>query len=228
MWPFDIFKEKLTAPKKPYVAFHVAKTDSGNFKDFQRRLLTGSNIILVAGKRGSGKTAMGMKFLEFFKKTSRRKVYAVGFEDTKLPYGIKKSNDMDGISNNSVVLIDESAITYGSRDAMKSSNKQLGRIMSIARHKNLSLILIAQNSAMVDLNILRLADTIILKEPSLLQTKFERKAIKEIYEKANKDFKEVENKKAHFYIMDDEFEGLIKFSLPEFWSDDISTSFRNY
>ena len=99
--------------------------------------------------------------------------------------------------------------------------------MAIARHKNLNLILIAQNSAMIDLNVLRLADTIILKEPSLLQAQFERKAIKDMYEKVSSHFKEIENKKSHFYVMDDEFEGMLNYSLPDFWNEDISKSFRN-
>ncbi|MBY9004064.1 MAG: DUF998 domain-containing protein, partial [Candidatus Lokiarchaeota archaeon] len=50
-------------------------------------------------------------------------------------------------------------------------------------HKNLTLVLITQNSAMIDLNVLRLSDTLLFKEPSLLQSKFERKALKDILEK---------------------------------------------
>ena len=72
----------------------------------------------------------------------RKKVYALGFDKAKLPFSIKKAKDIEDISNNSVVLIDEGAITFGSRDSMKSANKQLGKLMTIARHKNLSLILI--------------------------------------------------------------------------------------
>ena len=70
--------------------------------------------------------------------------------------------------------------------------------------------------------------TPILKEPSLLQTKFERKAIKEMYEKVIPHFKELSNKKECFYVMDDEFEGMLKFNLPDFWSEGISKSFSDY
>lgn len=213
---------------EPYSAFSVIKSEKGNFDDFYRRLLKGSNIVLITGKRGSGKTALGMKFLELFKKLSKRKVFAMGFESTRLPFSIKKASSIEEISNNSVVLIDEGAITFGSRDAMKTANKELGKLMSIARHKNLSLILIAQNSAMIDLNVLRLADTIVLKEPSLLQAQFERKAIKEMYEKVSSHFHGLRDKKSHFYVMDDEFEGLLQYSLPEFWSEGISKSFKNF
>jgi hypothetical protein len=222
---FDLFKKKRSA-KESYDPFELVKTEKGDYKDFYRRLLKGSNILLIAGKRGSGKTALGMKFLELFKKTTKRKLFAMGFEHAKLPLGIRKADDIENISNNSFVLIDEGAVTFGSRDSMKTSNKQLGKIMAIARHKNLSLILIAQNSAMIDLNVLRLADTIILKEPSLLQAQFERKAIKDMYVKVSSYFKSLEDRKSHFYVMDDEFEGVLRFSLPDFWSEEISKSFR--
>ena len=225
---FDIIRKKRIQDKTHYLPFSVISNKKGIYEDFHKRLLRGSNIILITGKRGSGKTALGMKFLELFKKSTKRKVYAMGFESTKLPFSIKKAKEIEEISNNSVVLIDEGAITFGSRDAMKSANKQLGKLMAIARHKNLSLILIAQNSAMIDLNVLRLADTIILKEPSLLQAQFERKAIKDMYEKVIPHFKEIKEKKAHFYVMDDEFEGLLNYSLPEFWNDKISKSFKNF
>jgi len=224
---FDFFR-KNKALEKPYNAFTVIKLEKGAYNDFHERLLRGSNIILITGKRGSGKTALGMKFLELFRRLSKKKIFAIGFESARLPFGIKKAADLESIPNNSVALIDEGAITFGSRDAMKSPNKQLGMVMAIARHKNLSLILIAQNSAMIDLNVLRLADTIILKEPSLLQAQFERKAIKDMYVKVNPYFKELNDKKSHFYVIDDEFEGLLKYQLPEFWNEGISKSFQKF
>jgi len=225
----DFFiRNKQAKTKEEYKAFEAVNTHRGDYKDFHKRLLRGSNILLITGKRGSGKTALGMKFLEMFRQCCRKKVYAMGFDNAKLPFSIKKAKDMGEIANNSIALIDEGALTFGSRDSMKSANKGLGKLMAIARHKNLSLILIAQNSAMIDLNVLRLADTIVLKEPSLLQTQFERKAIKDMYEKVKPHFQDVEDKKSHFYVMDDEFEGLLKYSLPEFWSDNISKSFKNF
>jgi hypothetical protein len=83
---------------------------------------------------------------------------------------------------------------------------------------------------MIDLNVMRLSDTIIFKEPSLLQSRFERKSILDLFRKAEEQFKKIENseRKKHFYVLDDEFEGILSFSLPEFWSDKISKSFSKY
>ena len=203
---FDFFRKKQSLP---YVPFEVIETKKGSYDEFHKKLLKNSLILLIVGKRGSGKTAFGMKMLELFRKNTRRKCYAVGYESAKLPWWIKKADTIENIPNNAVALIDEGGVLFSSREAMKSPNKALSRIMAIARHKNLNLILITQSSAMIDLNVLRLADTLLLKEPSLLQSKFERKAIKEMYEKVYPLFKDRKDKNQYTYIWDDEFEGLV-------------------
>lgn len=222
---FDFFK-KFKKDEAPFIPFSLVNTEKGDYNSFYNKLLNYSLIMLINGKRGSGKTALGMKFLELYKKKTKKKSYVLGYEDTNLPRWIKKVDDIEKIPNNSAALIDEGAVSFFSRDSMKKSHKDLSKLMAIARHKNLVMILITQSSAMIDLNVLRLADTILLKEPSLLQSKFERKAIKEIYEKAMPHFKE--EKKERFYVFDDEFEGLLKHGLPSFWNEDVSKSFKNF
>lgn len=228
---FSIFKRKRKRKiEVNFKAFDVINSKAGKYDYFYKQLLRKSLIMLITGKRGSGKTSLGMKFLELFTKLTKKKCYAVGFSKSKIPRWIKKVEDTEKIKNNSVALLDEGALLFSSREAMKQPNKIISKIMAIARHKNLTLILIAQNSAMIDLNVLRLADVILLKEPSLLQTKFERKAIKEMYEKVIplfKDIKETEKKK-YVYLWSDEFEGLLRYDLPEFWNESISKGFRYF
>ena len=225
---FDIFK-KVKKKKKaevPYTAFCTTHVGRGNYKKFYKKMLNYSVIMLIIGKRGSGKTALGMKFLEAFNKETKKKCYIMGYKNTKLPSWIKKVEDIGKIPNNSVALIDEGAVSFFSRESMKEANKALSKIMAVARHKNLTLMLITQNSAMIDLNVLRLADTLLLKEPSLLQSKFERKALKEMYEDAMPLFKQYEERNDKVHVLDDEFEGMLSFTLPEFWSEKVSKSFK--
>lgn len=211
----------------PFIPFEVVEGKKGDYELFNKKLLNSSLILLIIGKRGSGKTAFGMKLIELFHRKTKKRLYTVGYEHAKLPFWLKKAETIEDIPNNAIALIDEGAILFFSRESMKNPNKALSKIMTIARHKNLTLILITQSSAMIDLNVLRLADTLLLKEPSLLQSKFERKAIKEMYENVQPMFKDKENSKQYTYVWDDEFEGLIKFSLPSFWNESISKSFKN-
>jgi hypothetical protein len=107
----------------------------------------------------------------------------------------------------------------------------LGKLMAIARHKNLNLILITQSTAMIDVNVLRLADILLLKQPSLLQSEFERKALQKIYKKVHPLFKKIEKqekKEKYFYVWGDDFQGMLKYNLPEFWNQSISKSFQEF
>jgi hypothetical protein len=225
---FDLFRNiGKKEGKEPYIPFEVVNTEKGSYEEFLGKLKNSSLVILIVGKRGSGKTSLGMKLLEFFNKERNKKCYTLGYESTRLPWWLKKADSIEKIPNNSIALFDEGAVLFSSRDSMNSVNKELGKIMAIARHKNLTLVLITQNTGMIDLNVLRLADTLLLKEPSLLQSNFERKALKDIYTKIKPEFEKIEEKKSHFYIWDDEFQGMVKYSLPSFWSEKISTSFKN-
>ena len=81
------------------------------------------------------------------------------------------------------------------------------------------------NSAMLDLNVLRLADVLLFKEPSLLQSRFERKNLQDMFQKVGESFKDLENKKNYSYVISDDFEGVVHSELPEFWNESISKSF---
>jgi ABC-type phosphate transport system substrate-binding protein len=222
-------KEKPSKQERArYKKMALVETKKGDYEKFTNKLLKKSIIMLIIGKRGSGKTSLGMKLLEFFRYSGIRKCYVVGYASTKLPAWMKKVESIEKAPENAVVLIDEGAIGYFSRDSMKQANKMLSKIMTIARHKNLTVIIITQNSAMLDINVLRLADTLVFKEPSLLQSRFERKALKDMFEKVAPHFKKLNEPKANFYVWDDDFEGLLSYDLPAFWSDEISRSFKGF
>jgi len=150
----------------------------------------------------------------------------LGYERVRLPLWIKKVNSVEEARMNSVVLIDEGALAFSAREAMRDVNKTIGKIMAIARHKGLTLIFISQSSAMIDVNVLRLVDVLLLKEPSLLQAKFERKALREIYDDVRDSFKELEKPEQHVFVYDDDFQGLVRYGLPSFWKDEVSRSYK--
>jgi len=81
------------------------------------------------------------------------------------------------------------------------------------------------NSAMLDLNVLRLADVLLFKEPSLLQSRFERKNLQDMFQKVGENFKDLDNRKNYSYVISDDFEGMVWNELPDFWNESISKSF---
>ncbi len=223
-----INKERSSKLPK-YSKFEIVDVASGDFSNFEKNLIKkDSGIGIVLGARGSGKSAVGIKILEnlYFLTKNKRNFFAIGFIKAEMPSWINVVDTIDKIKNNSYVLIDEGGILFSSRKSMSPANKLLSELILIARHKNISIIFISQNSSNLDINILRQADYLILKPSSLLQKDFERKIIKELYTKIGKEFKKYKDKKGISYIHSDDFEGFVENPLPSFWTTSLSKSFE--
>ena len=212
--------------KAKYDSLKIIKKKKGTIPTFENKLYKNKSTVgLILGARGTGKSAIGMRLLENFKVKTSKTVYALGFKEESLPRWIKVVKDIEEINNNSVILIDEGGIEFSSRKAMTNANKLLSEILLIARHKDLSVIFITQNSANLEINVIRQADYLILKPSSLLQKDFERKKIKTIYENATEDFEELKGIVGLTYIFSDEFLGFVTNSLPNFWTDKVSKGY---
>lgn len=209
--------------KAEFNPFDIVKTISGDYNTTHERMLKDSLITIVFGKRGSGKSALGFKILENIHSKSGRPCSVLGVSESVMPSWIDSIDDVESAENGSVVLVDEGAVAFSSRESMRSGNKELGKLLAIARHKNLSIVFITQNTGMIDKNVLKLADILMIKEGSLLQLEMERPEMKKFYEKATSAFAGLEGeKKKYVYVIDSDFEGVISHALPSFWSESIS------
>lgn len=220
-------KEKRNSIRPRFEEFKIIKKESGYYNEWKKEILKAdSKIGIILGARGTGKTAIGIKLLENFYSKTKRKCFAMGFNEDELPSWINSVSDISNIKNNSFVLIDEGGILFNSRSSMSSANKILSKLILIARHKNISILFISQNSSNLEVNVLRQADFLILKPSSLLQKDFERKIVKNLYEKISTDFKKLKKHKGITYIYSDSFRGFIINPLPSFWKESISKSFK--
>lgn len=218
-------KRKSIMPK--YNEFELIHILSGDYKKWIEELYKAeSKIGIILGARGSGKTAFGIKFLENVNAKHKKKCFTMGFNEDELPSWIKNVSDISSLENNSFVLIDEGGILFNSRSSMSNANKILSQLIMIARHKNLSILFISQNSSNLEVNILRQADFLVLKPSSLLQKEFERKIIRKIYKEAEEHFNKFKDKKGLTHIYSGDFLGFVANPLPSFWKETISKSFK--
>ncbi|MFA4946413.1 MAG: hypothetical protein WC607_02630 [Candidatus Micrarchaeia archaeon] len=185
-----------------------------------------STVGLILGARGSGKSALGVRVLENASARGRR-VCALGFNEGAMPSWVHIVDSPEAVPNGSFLLVDEGGISFSSRDSMSSANKLLSSLLFVARHKDLSVLFITQNSANLEVNTLRQADYLLLKKPSLLQRDFERKKINEIYDEAIPGFAKHSDDKGIFFVYSDAFRGFASNSLPSFWSEAASKSFKD-
>ena len=218
-----------TRPKTTaqYIPLKEIKSFKGSVEGFENYLFKRDSAIgIVLGARGSGKSAMGMKLLENFKKKTQKNVYAMGFNKEDLPNWINVAENIKEIQNDSVVLIDEGGIAFSSRKSMSSANRLLSELLMIARHKNLSILFITQNSSNLEVNVLRQADFLVMKPSSLLQKDFERKIIKDIYELRTDGFEAFKEEAGLAYVHSDKFQGFVSNELPSFWNVKVSKAFK--
>ena len=69
--------------------FQVEKKVSGDFSNFADGLNNNSKIILIFGKRGSGKSALGLKIMENIKAQTEKNCYTLGINESFLPKWIE-------------------------------------------------------------------------------------------------------------------------------------------
>lgn len=213
--------------KPQYEKFDEVKILNGDFPSFESRIINSPSLIgIILGARGTGKSAIGMKLLENIKAKTNRSVCAMGFRKENLPNWIHVVQSIEEIPNGALILIDEAGIQFSSRKSMTGSNKILSDLLLIARHKDLSVLFISQNSSNLEINAIRQTDFLILKPSSLLQKDFERGKIKDIYIEAEDHFKELKDIVGLTYIYSDQFRGFVKNPLPSFWNKDVSKAFR--
>lgn len=219
-------KGKIRDSKDDEVSYSILEPIKGNFDDFLEELKKNDSFIAITiGARGSGKTATSLALMELLR-GSKKNYFAMGFSKDALPEWIFLVEDVSNIKNDSLVLVDEGGILFSSRSFMSDSNKLLSELLMIARHKNISIIFISQNSSNLEINTLRQADVLILKKHSLLQKNFERKIIAKLYEEHEAYFEKNKTKKGSSLFYADSFVGLMDISLPSFWSNKTSKSFE--
>ncbi len=224
----EVKKGKIKNDPEP-IDFKILKTKQGDFNKFLEKVFTSNSTIgIILGARGTGKSAIGMCLLEQFKLKTNKKIYALGFNANDLPTWINVIESIDDVDNGSALLADESGIEFSSRESMSDKNKFLTNLLLVARHKDLSVLFISQNSANIEINAIRQADFLILKPSSLLQKDFERKKIKDIYEEVQEQFDELKEEKGLAYIYSHDYRGFISNSLPSFWSQKVSKAYQGF
>ncbi len=184
-------------------------------------------VVVILGKRGSGKSALAAKVAEYMMGVHRMATYWIGLPEQAtemLPHWIKIVDDPGKCPINSFIVCDEAGVNYLSLLFNTSQNRFMRRLLMIARQRHISLAFAAQSSRDVDWSIVRQADSIIFKEPGLNQPDTERPDIRAKAKKAALAFAEIpkQEKIEAAYVSDDNFEGIIKSTLPSFWTEDLS------
>lgn len=206
----------------------IIESEQQEPRDLIQRWIKGSvqksRVYAVIGSRGSGKSCFSFAFLEWHNQLASRRCYVYKFPKPELlPIWIKNIDDIQEATKGGCLLIDEAGIEFNQFSFNSKKSVELANMLKTARHKDLSIIFIAQNGANLTRDIRRLVDCYILRAPSFTQLYDEISIIKRMYQNCLMLFSTEEQKRKGFYIA--EIGELAYCDMPSFWTEEISKAY---
>jgi Zonular occludens toxin (Zot) len=189
------------------------------------------SLVLILGKRGSGKSALAYYLLELFR--YGLKPYVVGIPQAKqhlLPEWIGVASSLEEVPFGAIVIVDEAYLLYHARGSTTQESKEMAKLINLSRQKGQTIIFVTQESRSIDKNIVSSANVIIFKEPGILQSEFERPELNHLAKKASEAFASINGNKqqwSYLYAPDTDFSGLISNELPSFWKPELGRMFAS-
>ena len=184
------------------------------------------SVVLILGRRGSGKSALSHRLLELSRFRSLPFVLGMPQQALKdLPEWLGVVNSPDEAPVDSTLLVDEAHIRFNARDSQKQMSREISWIINLSRQKQQTLIFVSQQARTIDKNIASTADVLIIKEPEPLQVKFERREINEIVKLAAEKFHIIKKDKTKWslvYSPARNFSDMLTNELASYWNDRLS------
>lgn len=188
-----------------------------------------STAIAIVGERGSGKTALACHLLD---QVTTRPVHVYQHQDPDLiasrgwkqMYRLEQMYDID----NAVVWMDEPQISIPKLD--KRANEGLQRLLSIARHRDITLILSTCDTRWITRALEAFIDCWLIKdvEPRLVKQGALMKKIIQRHVIVDPDEFRLPPHQYLFYGRHfDALDGLHEFRLPEYFDESWSKPYRS-
>jgi len=189
-------------------------------------------VILILGKRGSGKSAFALKLGEYLFAVHEVPVWLVGIPEeiaVHLPKWVSIAQDIDQVDLGAFIIVDESGLQYMAMRYQSDANTVMRRLLMVARHRKQSLVFICQVASDVDKAVVRQADCIVFKQPTLMQPKNDRPEVRDTAGRALKIFEALprDERLRTAYVHDGDFVGVLQCDLPDYWREELSFAFAN-
>lgn len=227
----ETYNEEIDTEYREMLREHGDNLDVAYMLKQWRGVITRPSVVIITGKRGSGKSGLGYFLLEFLSKEYKIDPLVLGLPRPKwdlLPDRMKSLDvdSLDKLPDKAIIFIDEGALLFYARKFQSDLNTTMDKLISISRQKDQILLIATHHTRKLDINIITDADALIYKQPSLFHSRFERRELRNLTRDVSDKFeRKSEDKRKWAYIYSDDFEGFLENPLPSFWSEELSHAF---
>lgn len=224
--PMDDLKQKVQDDKAK-IAFEQNTINTNKVADWITKITKKSKVIGVVGSRGSGKSCLATHWLDLHRQFNPQRPCCI-YKFPKpnlLPIWIQNITDMESIPKGAVMVVDEAGIEFNQFSFQSQGSRGLSDFIKVARHKDVTLLIITQNGATLTKDVRRLIDFYLLRNPSNGQLYDEISIIKRLYQNCFMLFSTETAKKKGYFIADWEVMEFVTFDLPVWWTEEISKAY---
>ena len=198
-------------------------------------------VVVIMGRRGMGKTALGHYIMGEFHKRRGFKGAILGLPSQKkklVPRWVKPVASVLALPDNSVCLVDEAAQWAHARRSQSAQAVELDNLVSMSRQRRQLILFIAHHSRKLDINLIHDSDRLLWKMPTEAHVLFERAELQPFTRKALDAFRGLRKPRqgetawlrrcmTMTYVMDlhNLRFGWLKNGLPSWWRDELSNGY---
>jgi len=205
------------------------RRDHSNGSADWMRVIRPPSVVLIVGKRGSGKSALAYWLMEQFKYSRAPYIVGAPSEARKLlPDWIGLVPSLEDLPTQSIAVMDEAYLYYHARQSTTERSTAMSQFLNLSRQRDQTLIFVSQEARQIDKNIVSAANVVIFKELGVLQLGFERSELRKLASKAQQALASIPGKKSRSSYVDSsdtDFHGLLENDLPSFWKPSLSRLF---
>ena len=190
-------------------------------------------FVIIVGDIGSGKSGTMASIIEEYKATFDDRVFLLMDKPAfkNYPRWMKRIDpEKIKIPSNAIFGADDLHLHQHARDWASGKSRPLEELSRERRQTRTMMIVTTQVTRVIDVNLLNMMSTLIIKRPSIAQAKFDRGEIAPMIRKAYAEIKQDEFDKAYvFSNVGEGFEGIIDgIPLPGWFTDDVSNAHREH